>query len=453
MKRRIILLNQYYAPDEAATAQMLGDLGAALAEEGYEVTAICCDRSYADPARRYRRREVIDGVRVERAASTGFGRARILGRLADYLTFFLGATRRLLFGPRPDVVISLTTPPFIALIGTLCARLRGARSIFWSMDVYPDVAYELGTIRKNSLAGHVVGLLSRWTLRLADVVVALGETMGERLSVAGARRVVVIHNWASENISDSGFRILDLEETGEAEISGSGTRKSTSFREERGWSDAFVVMYSGNVGLAHEFETLLEGAKGISDFGFRVSNLKDSEAGSEPADSQPSPLLNPKFEIRNSKCLFVFIGGGPRFDATRARAARLGLTNVEFHPYVSRDRLGESLAAADLHVVTLRHRMPGLLVPSKIYGILAAGRPTLYVGPREGEVYDILREGKCGSTVDIGDAEGVVAIIKSYTDDPRKGLEEGRRARALFEARFTRERAIRQFSELLEGLQ
>src|SRR5450755_3757059 len=122
---RIILLNQYYAPDEAATAQMLADLGVSLAAAGHSVIAVCCDRSYAQPRRRYSRHETIDGVRVDRVRTTSFGRASRLGRLTDYATFVLGAARRLLFGPRPDVVVALTTPPMIAYIPLMLRRYRG----------------------------------------------------------------------------------------------------------------------------------------------------------------------------------------------------------------------------------------------------------------------------------------------------------------------------------------
>ena len=193
---RVVYLSQHFAPDVAAAAQMVSDLGAALTAAGHDGTAISCDRSYVDPSTRYPLRETLRGMRIERVRSTGFGRARKIGRMADYATFLLGATRLLLFGKKPDVVISLSSPPMMALVGTLGARLRGARSIFWSMDVYPDVAFELGVIRRGGLVGRFFSFLAWLSLRTPDVVVALGDTMASRLSALGARNVEVIHNWA-----------------------------------------------------------------------------------------------------------------------------------------------------------------------------------------------------------------------------------------------------------------
>lgn len=402
---RLVLLNQYYAPDEAATAQMLADLGAALAATGHEGTAICCDRSYADSSRRYPRRETIDGIRIVRARCTGFGRSSTIGRLTDYVTFLLGATRQLLFGAKPDVVISLTTPPLIALLGTFCARLRGARSVFWSMDVYPDVAFELGALRRRSLVGRVFSFLSKLTLRTPDVVVALGDSMGARLSALGAKKVVVIHNWAPV---ESGVRELRAADGA-----------SNRFRQERGWGADCVVMYSGNMGMAHEFETVLGAAKKL-----------EAAAG-----------------VR-----FVFVGGGPRLLEVKQRVGELGLSNVEFHPYVAREALNESLSAADLHLVTMREGMQGLLVPSKIYGILGARRAPLYVGPAEGEIHDLVTKGACGTSIRIGDVEGLVAAIRRYRDQPALVAEHGNLARQFYEDNFTRERSVAKFVRLIEDL-
>jgi len=397
---RVVLLNQYYAPDSAATAQILADLGAGLAAQGHDVAAVCSNRAYADPSCRYAARETIDGVEVRRTRTSGFGRGSHLGRLLDYGTFLLGASRVLLFQRRPDVVVSLSTPPMVAALGLALARLRRARSVYWVMDVYPDLAFELGALRRGSLAGRLLTRCAVGLLRRSDRVVALGETMAERLREHGARNVVVVHNWAD----DEAIRPRPLE--------------GHPLRLEWGWHDRFVVLYSGNMGLAHEFETTLDAAALLAD---------------------------------DPRILFAFVGQGPRRAEVEERARERGLTNVEFRPYVPRELLGRSLSSGDLHLVTLRQRMPGLLVPSKIYGILAAGRPTLYVGPDEGEIVDILRTADCGVRVGIGDAERLAELIAAYAADGRRGEDEGGRARRLFEQRFTRRHGVREFARLLDA--
>lgn len=397
---RIVLLNQYYAPDEAATAQMLSDLGAALAARGHDVRAVASRRAYADSRRRYPRRSREEGVEVRRVAATAFGRGSRVGRVADYGSFLLGAAGALLATPRPDVVVSLSTPPLVAGLGMAAARLRRARSLFWVMDVYPDLAVALGAIPAGSPAARVLARAARVLLRGSDRVVALDRAMADRLDVQGARGAAVIANWAD------GEAIRPLRAEGHPQ------------RERLGWGGRFVVLYSGNMGLAHEFDTLLDAAAAL--------------AG------------DPEF-------LFAFVGDGPRRVEIEEGARRRGLENVEFRPYAPRDTLGESLTSGDLHAVTLRPGMEGLLVPSKIYGILAAGRPTVYIGPPAGEVHEIVSSG-CGRSFRNGEAGAVAEAIASYRSDRTKGEAEGSFARRLFEERYSRERGLDAFVRLVEGL-
>lgn len=397
---KVTLLNQYYAPDEASTAQLLGDLGAALAARGHRVRAVCSNRSYADPGRRYPARETLAGVEVRRLPSTAFGRSTRIGRVADYAIFGAGAAGALLGGPRPDVVVSLSTPPLVAALGLVASALRGSRTVYWVMDVYPDLALKLGAIRPRSAAARVLAGLSRRLLSRSDRVVALDEAMAGCLRGHGAQRVTVIPNWADEQ------SIRPRPTAGHP------------LRESWGWDGRFVVLYSGNMGLAHEFDTLLDAARRLSD---------------------------------DRTVLFAFVGGGPRRREIEDGVARRELANVEFRPYVPREQLGESLTAGDLHVVTLRDGMQGLLVPSKIYGILAAGRPTLYVGPAGGEVYDVVSRG-CGAEVRVGDADSAARAIERFRDDRQAAEQAGRAGRALLDERFTRAGSLARFVELVEGL-
>jgi glycosyltransferase involved in cell wall biosynthesis len=222
---------------------------------------------------------------------------------------------------------------------------------------------------------------------------------GRRQAVRGAT-VDVVHNWSD---GDS-IRPTPIE----------GHR----LRAEWGWQDRFVVLYSGNLGLAHEFETVLDAAELLRD---------------------------------HPRVLFAFVGSGPRRGEVEAGVAARKLANVEMRPHVERESLGESLTAGDVHLITLRERMPGLLVPSKIYGILAAGRPTIYVGPREGEIPAILDGGACGACVRSGDARALAEAILAYDGDPDRCEREGGRARATFEERFARPGALERLRSVIEA--
>jgi colanic acid biosynthesis glycosyl transferase WcaI len=397
---RLLFVNQYFPPDEAATAQILGDLVEDAVRAGFECRVVTSDRGYADPSRRYPRREAWNGAAVVRVWATGFGRASAFGRAIDYATFVLGAAMRLLAGPRPDVVVGLSTPPILGALAVLAGRLRGARSVYWAMDVYPDVAFALGVVERESLAGRLLAALSGWTVRSADLVVALGDTMAALLRGQGARRVAVVHNWTD----DESIRPM--------------APGASAFRAERGWGSRFAVVYSGNMGLAHEFETVLAAAD----------------------------------RLRAQPVTFAFVGDGPRRKEIEAAAVARGLTNVEFHRGVPRRALGDSLSAADLQLVTLRPGMPGLLVPSKIYGILAAGVPTVYVGPAEGEVFDIVTRGGCGVAIANGAAAALEAAVLEYMSDPERRRREGRAARAALESGFSRGRQTRELLDALGAL-
>jgi glycosyltransferase involved in cell wall biosynthesis len=311
--------------------------------------------------------------------------------MLDYLTFLGGASARLLFLGKLDVVIALTTPPLLALPALIAARARGARMLYWVMDVYPDLAFELGVLRSTSLTGKALQWFSRFVLRGADEVIALGESMARKLRTSGARRVSVVHNWSDGDA----IRPCPTEQH--------------RLRKAWGWDGRFVALYSGNMGLAHEFDTILGAAQVLLD---------------------------------DPRIVVAFVGDGPKKRELESAVAQRGLRNVHFRPFVEQDELAWGLTSGDVHLVSLNQRMVGLLVPSKIYGILAAGRPPIYIGPRHGEIYEIIETGKCGVCVSLGDSQGLAREIRAYASDSRRRLDEGRRARELFDRRFTKERSL-----------
>ncbi len=197
---RILLLNQFYKPDVAATGQLLADVGEALVARGHEVHVICGRRRYDGGPRTPSVVETLNGVHVHRVRTTGFGRKRLPGRALDYLSFYVSAAWRTLWLPRPDVCLSLTTPPFVSLIGLMLDRLRGTRTVLWIMDIYPEiaVAYDLLSARCS-----LCRLLTRFNRRLyrnARAVISLGEVMSRRLAAAGvpSDRLYTVHNWTPD---------------------------------------------------------------------------------------------------------------------------------------------------------------------------------------------------------------------------------------------------------------
>jgi colanic acid biosynthesis glycosyl transferase WcaI len=365
---RVIFVNRYFHPDHSATSQMATDLAFHLAGRGFDVAAITSRQRYDDPRARLES-GTAQGVRIVRVWSTRFGRSGLAGRAIDYLTFYLGAffaMRR----ERKGVLIAMTDPPLISVV----ARVAAPRVVNWVQDLFPEVAESLG-IR----APRILRRLRDWSLRRARTNVVLGDLMAARVPKAQ-----VIHNWADAALTPM----------------------------PRAESDAFLVGYSGNLGRAHEFETILGAMRALPD-------------------------------VR-----FVFTGGGAQFEAVKKAAG----ANAEFRSYVPRERLSESLSSVDAHLVSLQPSLEGLIVPSKFYGILAVARPVIFIGARDGELARIIDAHRCGMVVQPGDVEGLTRAIASLASDPAAAAEMGRRGRELYLARFAPQHAFAAWEKVLQDV-
>ncbi|TAM53879.1 MAG: glycosyltransferase WbuB [Acidobacteria bacterium] len=362
-----------------------------------DVTVVAGSGRYAGGAR-LPSREDWRGVHVHRVRCTSLGRASAGRRLTDYATYFILAAARVIAMHPPDVVVCLSTPPLLALLGAM-ARRRGARFVYKVEDLYPDVAFALGALRERSVLGRALAWLSRAILARADAVVALDGAMAETLHARGARRVEVIPNWAD------GQRLrLDLE---------AGER----FRREECLEGRFVVLYAGNLGRAHRFDTVLGAAKAL--------------AGREP------------------RVLFLFVGDGERL--AEVRAASLGSANVKLMPYQPAARLNALFNAADIHLVTLRDEAAGLLVPSKYASALAAGKPVLMAGARSSAMAQEIERERLGFSCG-HDAEQIATAVLAACGDPVRVRRQGEHAREVFTTRYDRTMATAQWHDLIGGL-
>lgn len=391
--KKIIFVNRYFYPDHSATSQLLTDLAFALAREGRDVRVITSRQAYDDPASELPATESVNGVGITRVWTSRFGRGRLWGRAFDYLTFYISAAWRLAaITGTGDIVVAKTDPPLISVIAAAVAKLRKATLVNWIQDLFPEIAVALGVKGINLLAPVLRGLRNV-SLRAAEFNVVLGDRMAERIIAQGINpeQIKVIHNWADGN---------DIKPV---------PRADNRLREEWGLRAKFVVGYSGNMGRAHEFQTIVNVA----------ALLKDS-----------------------IDLVFLFIGNGARRQWVESECKRRGLSNVAFKPYQPREFLAESLSVPDIHVISLMPALEGLIVPSKFYGIAAAGRPTLYLGDPAGEIPKILAECRCGIAVNIGDAEKAADYIKSMMTDMSEVEMAGASARAVFEKCFDKSRAL-----------
>jgi len=399
----VLLLNQVFYPDVAATAQHAHDLARHLVQHGHRVTAIASRSVYGEKGATLAKREVVDGIEIHRVGRSFFGKSNIAARALDFGIFYIAALLKALRVQRPDVMVCFTTPPFIALVGWLMKVFRRVPYVYWVMDLYPDVPVAFGMMKQGSPITNVFEALNRFCLRKASRVVVLGRCMHERILDKGIDPAKVQHIgvWADET------EVQPIE------------RRSNPYRAQWELGDRFVVMYSGNFGLAHDVQTMCEAARVLrGDDGVR----------------------------------FAFVGGGKRKAEVERFVREHGLSNCVVAPYQPREKLDESLSCADAHLVTLGEGMEGLIVPCKLFGIMAAARPTLYIGSPKSELARVLTEYDCGRVFQAGDVEGLVATIRAWRDDPSTAQAMGQRARQALSRAYARHLACEQWRELLEEL-
>jgi colanic acid biosynthesis glycosyl transferase WcaI len=400
----IFFVNRYFYPDHSATSQMLSDLVFELAAMGYSIEVITSRQLYDNPAASLKPVEVLEGVRVHRAWTSRFGRAGLAGRAVDYVNFYLSAFWRLVrrLGRR-DIVVAKTDPPMISVVCAVAALFRGAALINWIQDLFPEVAVALN-VRGAGFVSPLLRRLRNWSLLRADRNVVLGDLMAKRLSDQGIARhtIHLIPNWA------------------DGELIHPVPSEHNDLRTEWNLKDKFVVGYSGNLGRAHEFSTILRAAEMLRD--------------------------------RSDRVVFLFIGGGQQRAVVERCVCARNLPNVLFRPYQPKEKLAQSLSVPDVHLISLQPKLEGLIVPSKFYGICAAGRATLYVGDPQGEIPQIIRAMSCGDTIEPGDAAGLATVIEKWSKNPETVHAMGARARARFERSFDKRYAIQTWSEMVDGL-
>jgi colanic acid biosynthesis glycosyl transferase WcaI len=393
-KPRLLVLNQYYWPGVEATAQLLTELCEALiADVDVKVVTGVLHGHEEEP-----RRLVHNGVEIVRVPSTSFERSKIAARASNYVTYLTNALLFGLRGPRPDIVLCMTDPPIVGDIALLVARRYHAPLVVISQDVFPEIAVQLKRL-ENRLVMSVLRMLVSAYLSRADRIVAIGDTMRQRLEAKGARpeRVHVIPNWVDTK---------RLEPLG----------KDTQWARDCRFDHKFIVMHSGNVGHAQDLASLVRAGTFLRD-------LDD--------------------------LVIAIIGMGARHAELVALAKLLEVDRVQFLFYQSRNVLPQSLSAADVHVVGLAPGLAGYVVPSRLYGILAVARPVIVAAEAESETAQVVERIGCGIVVPPSRPELLARAIRDAHDGKYDLEAMGARGREWVEREADRSVAVRRYRELL----
>jgi glycosyltransferase involved in cell wall biosynthesis len=403
---RLIFVNRFFFPDHSATSQILSDLVFDLAGAGRDVHVITSTQIYDDAKAALPVSEIINDVHVHRVSSTGFGRGSLPGRAIDYVSFYRSMWQCLATLARPgDIVVAKTDPPLTSIIGLAAARRTGARLVNWLQDIYPETAVELGVpLMRGPVAASLTALRNR-SLRQAEATVVVGDLMARKVVALGTppSRVHVIPNWCNDTL---------IQPVAPSE---NPLRQAWCLGASQ-----FVLGYSGNLGRAHDFATVLAAAERLRE--------------------------EPRF-------VFLMIGGGKRFEELSRAVKRQDLTgSFRFIPYQDQQTLPYSLAVADAHWLSLDPRLEGLIVPSKFYGIAAAGKPIIVIGDKNGEIARLVQQHRCGIAVAPGDAGALGDFLRQLSKAPEKISEMGHRARAMLDGHLSRRQALQRWSGLLDQL-
>lgn len=406
---RLTILNQFYPPDLAPTAHLAASLAHHRARLGDQVTVITGRANYVDVAGATTAgdgRE--DRVRVVRVATPGGGKSSVVTRLLGYFGFHLGAFVRLLGLPRQDVVVALTTPPYL-VVWPMLAKLVGRRTrvVLWSMDVYPDAAERFDQLDPSGLPSRVLRRVNRWIYPRLDHLVALDQAMADLLvdqyGRGGRPATTVVPNWEPADLFPTGAVVEPWPGYSEPPLAGRA-----------------VVAYTGNTGTGHRFDTVIAAAS----------------------------KLDPERDA------FLFVGGGVRWGELESAAVALGSGRAApfvLRGYLDKSQMPQVLAGARASLITLDDQALGVMSPSKLHASLAMARPILYVGPKGSNVDDAIVRFDCGFSLRHGDVDGLVDAIRALRDDDELHARLAVNARQAFDEAFCDRVALPRFDRILDA--
>jgi colanic acid biosynthesis glycosyl transferase WcaI len=396
---KVLLLNLYYPPDTSATAKMAAAFIEPLAQK-HDVTVICGRPSY-DPTERRSWRlwqtEQQKGIRVIRVGSTDYPRTQMARRVFNYLSYVALSVPRALFTSF-DVVLAMTDPPFEGIVGAFVATLKGKPFVYNIRDMYPDMAVG-GSIVKPGRMARIWEKLHRWALRRATRVIVLGEDMKARVAAKGVapERIDIVRDGVETSGAPAAASDFDTD----------------IIRAIRG-TFGFVLLHAGNLGFYGAWETLIAAAR----------------------------------ELQQDGVGLVFVGDGAQRERLQTLAA--DSRNVRFLPFFPSSKISSVLAAGDTHVITIKRGLEGVVVPSKMYGILAAGRPIVAVASRETDAATLGAREQFGCAADPDKVDEIVAVVRQLIADPQRLAAMGAAARSAA-PRYARSTEIEKFAAILEA--
>ncbi len=425
--RHFLIITQVFPPDPAAVGQYFDEAAQAIASTGASVTLLTANRGYDNPDERFAAQEDRHGIRIRRLPLSSLGKASIPIRISAQLSFLVQCILRGLFTPKLTDLLVSTSPPMASITAVIIGCLRPKLKVhYWVMDINPDQAVVLGAFSPRHPLVLAMNWLNRRILKRANSVIALDRFMAERLAAK--------LNHPSPPI---GHDIAILPPWPMGEHLDAVPHDANPFRQEHGWDDKFVVMYSGNHSLVHPLETVLDAAEVLKDDPRFVFVFIGGGKGKAIIDRKIDEWERMKVEKSKDSTPPSHL---PTSQPSNSRPAVVSL------PYQPLETVRYSLSAADLHIVSLGDNMSGIVHPCKIYGAMSLGRPVLTLGPQESYLNDIVEGRNFGWSVAHGDVSACVAALREAADRTQnERAAMGQRAREIATEKFSRERLLQQF--------
>lgn len=401
--RKLLVINQYYAPDVASTGRLAEELCRGMVSRGMEVHVVTAQPSYTAESQEAPAVEMLDGVRVHRISiGSTRGRERISIRLIGYLRFLWGAwrmARAIVISEHPDAVLTFHNPPAVGLIGAALAKRYNLRYTYVPYDIHPDILVATSWVRLPRPILWLWGIMNRRILRAAHAVIVLGEGM-KRTLVEGkgavADRVHVIPLWGSPELTPA--------------------PQDRALREELGIGDnELLLLYSGNMGIMHTLD----------------------------------PILDAAAELKDEPVRFLFVGGGTKREHLMQRVVSEKLERVTFLPFQSQERFVRLVNASDACLVALQPGMERLAVPCRSFTMLSAGRPLITLMAPEADVAKIVTQTGCGWNVTT--SRQLVQLIRRLRHGRQELARRGRLGRQVYENRFSRETIIERYARVIQN--
>ncbi len=403
-QKRLTLISQYFYPEMISTGHILTELVVELVGKGIKTSVICAQPTYYSNDK-VDKEITYKGIAIRRTANTQFDKNSLKGKIFNSFSFFVGALWLVLKENDRYPMVLVTNPPFLGLVGLICKIFKRRSYILIIHDLYPDIALNMGYLRHDSLLARFWNKINQRIYDAASFIVVLGRDVKKRiqdkLPAEQHEKIKFIPNWADPEL------ICPVDQS------------RNPFISELGLDGKFLVQYSGNMGLTHDMETIIEAARRLN---------KDQDI------------------------YFLMIGGGGKLGKIKAMARSYRLRNVAFLPYQPRENLKKSLGAAHVSMISLENGVQGLSVPSKLYGIMASGRPIVAIVPKNSEVALTVREFNCGLVTPPKDVSALVRALTWLKSNESERMAMGRQAYEAFQENFTVQHCANQYYQLINQM-